>query len=807
MEGGLVVKTAMMVGSGGGGGGGGGQGSGERRKKEVYALAVALASAAAGGSGGGGGGAAAKAARSAAARAAVKHSGTGVLFGLLLAATALRSNARDGLRTLAINLAHDKAFLGFFGTSCAAFASLASSEKARLDAVARKTKRQAKKKQELQAEQARRAAAARQAAAEAEGTSASPTDEASASESTTSKTSTTTAAAPGDMVPSSSSSKTVDAAAAVKKPKKKREGSKLVADLAFLLRIAAPSMTSRVATLAVAQFFLLVMRTLLTVRAVRLSTYFLTKSISQASWKYWVRWLVNFVGWMGAGMVTNSGLKFIEAQLSLAIREELTRAAHQKYLKNTKSFYAITVLKRGKMDCLDQRIVADIDTFSREAAFLYGHSFKPVLEFFMSLGEAARQLGMKRPIALFGVNFCFEMALKNFVPSLGRMMAQEQALEGEFRSHHSRLLANAEEVAFLQGTSREKAILDSSLTNLIDVKCLNTLKRIQKDLVNQFLKFNGMLFGGIFLHVPFIDKPTLAPAERISLFRATEELMLKCGGAFTEVLLLKKNLQTLSGITGRIVELYKELDHMNENTLRSGTMTKRSGDMSSIVFNNVTISAPLPAGASSDEKHVLISDLVLKVPPRCNVLVTGPNGCGKTSLFRVMAGLWKPDSGVISAPNLSKIMWLPQRPYLVIGTLRDQVTYPIAAGSYNKAADEKVRESLRLAGLHKFVDNKDGLELSHQEWNDVLSGGERQRLGFARLYYHKPAFAVLDEATSAINPDQEQQLYQNLIDSNTTVFSIAHRLELRRFHKLELRLKGDGSGDYEVIDLAAGSRH
>jgi len=380
-------------------------------------------------------------------------------------------------------------------------------------------------------------------------------------------------------------------------------------------------------------------------------------------------------------------------------------------------------------------------------------------------------------------------------------MAKEQALEGEFRSHHSRLLAHAEEVAFLQGTSREKSILDSSLSNLIDVKCLHTLQRIKKDLVNQFLKFNGMLVGGIFVHIPFLAQPELEAAERISLFRATEELMLKCGGAFTEILLLKKNLQTLSGITGRIVELYRELDGMNQDSLRLASMTKRSGDQVSIEFNNVTISAPLPAGASSDEKHVLISDLNMEVVKGCNVLVTGPNGCGKTSLFRVMAGLWKPDSGFISAPTMSKIMWLPQRPYLVIGSLRDQVTYPIAVGSYNKNADEKVKDCLRLAGLQKFVDNRDGLEQTHQEWNDILSGGERQRLGFARLYYHRPPFAILDEATSAINPDQEQQLYQHLVDSDITVFSIAHRLELRKFHTLELKLKGDGSGDYEVIKL------
>ena len=84
----------------------------------------------------------------------------------------------------------------------------------------------------------------------------------------------------------------------------------------------------------------------------------------------------------------------------------------------------------------------------------------------------------------------------------------------------------------------------------------------------------------------------------------------------------------------------------------------------------------------------------------------------------------------------------------------------------------------------------------------MLSGGERQRVGFARLYYHRPKFAVLDEATSAINPDEESALYRKVMEGGTTVFSIAHRLELRRFHQAELRIKGDGSGDWVLTQLA-----
>ena len=139
-------------------------------------------------------------------------------------------------------------------------------------------------------------------------------------------------------------------------------------------------------------------------------------------------------------------------------------------------------------------------------------------------------------------------------------------------------------------------------------------------------------------------------------------------------------------------------------------------------------------------------------------------------------------TGSVTRPTgASSIMWLPQRPYLLQGSLRDQVVYPQDPRTA-KVDDARVKECLIMAGLSKFVDGSMnvGLNTRHLEWNDVLSGGERQRIGFARLYYHAPKFAILDEATSAINPDEESKLYERLFDTRTTVVSIAHRLELRK---------------------------
>ena len=120
-----------------------------------------------------------------------------------------------------------------------------------------------------------------------------------------------------------------------------------------------------------------------------------------------------------------------------------------------------------------------------------------------------------------------------------------------------------------------------------------------------------------------------------------------------------------------------------------------------------------------------------------------------------------------------------------------------------ESEDVRIRQCLRKAGLDRFVDQTDGLELEHHEWNSVLSGGERQRLGFARLFYAEPQYAVLDESTSALNPEIEADLYAEITNGSldVTVISIAHRMALSKYHDKRLHIVGDGSGQWTVEDL------
>ena len=778
-------------------------------------------------------------------------------------------------------VSQDRLYLAFLAISCAGFSSLAAREFVALGSRDRRSASTAIKECATMLD-LRDADAKDKDTPSSEDSAVTTSESASAAgASSTSETasSTTTSSEPAKGVRRPSGAKKnggrrSDATALRGRRAKEKVGAEFWDELAYLVKIAAPGPFCYFSQLLAAQFSLLVMRTLLTVRANKVNTFYLTRAISTASWKFWTRWFFNFGGWMGSAVVVNSGLRYTETLIQIELRAALTKRAHQKYMA-ANNFYKTAVLRDGGLDNVDQRIVADIDAFAKEAAFLYGHSFKPILEFTLSLTEAAKELGYSRPLALFGAQIFITAVLRQMSPSLGRMIAKEQALEGGFRHTHARLIAHAEEVALLGGAEREIGILDDGLKNLVVTQRWHALQRIRKSVADNVSKFQGLLVGSIFVHVPFMVRAANSEGERISVFRATEELMLRCGSAFTEVLLLGRNLDELAGYTHRLGQLFRTMDagvkaedaktlEKAKARLARAREARETGvvdvDKSSsartnvIAFEDVSVGAPEPGGGH----RLLVERVSMVVEPGRNLLITGPNGSGKTSLLRVLAGLWAPLSGAVTTPSLpagragappsgKAMMWLPQRPYLLQGSLRDQVVYPnvalaesnaarikrerraargAGAGAFSRSAarssdkavsssaaeeeDERVKRCLRLAGLGKFVDGTVpgvGLNTRHLEWNDVLSGGERQRIGFARLLYHAPPFAILDEATSAINPDEEGTLYQAVIAQGTTVVSIAHRLELRECHELELKLLGDGEGGWELHERArAGER-
>uniref|UniRef100_A0A8C5CYQ7 ATP binding cassette subfamily D member 3 n=1 Tax=Gadus morhua TaxID=8049 RepID=A0A8C5CYQ7_GADMO len=255
--------------------------------------------------------------------------------------------------------------------------------------------------------------------------------------------------------------------------------------------------------------------------------------------------------------------------------------------------------------------------------------------------------------------------------------------------------------------------------------------------------------------------------------------------------------------TSRIAELMKVLKELNAGKYERTMVTQQEKGMSPslvpgsgrvinadhiIKFDHTPLATP--------NGEILIKDLSFEVMSGANVLVCGPNGCGKSSLFRVLGGLWPLFGGELTKPERGKLFYVPQRPYMTLGSLRDQVIYPDTFEEQNRKgiSDQVLKEYLDNVQLGHILEREGSWDMV-QDWMDVLSGGEKQRMAMARLFYHKPQFAILDECTSAVSVDVEDFIYSHCRTVGITLFTVSHRKSLWKHHKFYLHM--DGRGNYE----------
>ncbi|KAI8905894.1 ABC transporter transmembrane region 2-domain-containing protein [Gorgonomyces haynaldii] len=601
--------------------------------------------------------------------------------------------------------------------------------------------------------------------------------------------------------------------------------SRFVKQIKYILKLCIPSWRSKTILILVLHTTFLILRTYITVIGARLDGR-IVKDLVAGDVKSFMRSLGLFMAISLPATYTNSMIKYLQSRLAVSLRTKLTEHVHDLYIQDNTFYKAINLDNR--IDGADQLITTDINRFATALANLYSNLGKPILDIIIFNYQLARSIGLG---GMWGLTLNYVVTaslLRAVTPPFGKLAAQEAKLEGDFRSSHSRVITNAEEIGFYNGENLEKSILQKTYNNL--VRHINKIYRIRivYNMVEDFLiKYSWSAVGLMLASIPVFfpdfagsrskrEDAEIALAENTTAVTGeTDPVVNKRTGSRTQGFITNKRLMlSLADAGGRIMYSYKELSELAGYTYRVYNMLRVFEDLKHnrfletktekpytldkiegvykyndklISFQNVPVVTPFG-------DTVLVEDLNIKIGPGEHLMITGANGAGKTSILRVLAGLWPHFSGTITRPEpkLSSIMYIPQRPYLAIGTLRDQVIYPHTHEDMIKAGktDADLDAILKIVYLDYIPAREGGYE-AIKEWKDVFSGGEKQRVQLARMFYHKPRFCVLDEATSAVSTDVEALLYKSAKEQGITLVTISHRPTLFKYHPYLLRI-GEG---------------
>ncbi|KAB8446251.1 hypothetical protein FH972_025233 [Carpinus fangiana] len=582
-----------------------------------------------------------------------------------------------------------------------------------------------------------------------------------------------------------------------------------------LLSIMIPRWGSKESGLLLSHGVFLMLRTYLSLVVARLDGE-IVRDLVAGNGKAFLWGIVKWLGIGSFSSYTNAMIKFLQRKVSIAFRTRLTRYIHDLYLSDNLTYYKLHNLDGGIEQGADQFITQDLTVFCESAASLYSSVGKPLVDLFVFNYQLYCSLGPLALSSLLTNYFLTATLLRRWSPPFGKLKAVEGRREGEFRGLHSRLIANAEEVAFYGGEHMEKLFLDQGFRELKGwMEGIYSLK-IRYNMLEDFvLKYSWSAFGYLVTSLPVFlpawgglassNSQGSARGERgrMQAFITNKRLMLSLADAGGRMMYSLKDLAELAGSTSRVYTLISTLHRVHAAAYYAlprdgpgpelysladvqGTLHK---GFDGVRLEDVPVVAPALFPMGGDE---LISDLTIQVRPGEHLLITGPNGVGKSAVARVVAGLWPAYRGLVSRPRpvgTDGIMFLPQRPYLTTGTLRDQVIYPHTEIDMRDAgrSDAELMEVLKAAHL-EYVPGREGGWDTRKEWKDVLSGGEKQRMAIARLLWHEPRYAFIDEGTSAVSSDVEGPLYEACKARGITVITISTRASLKRYHDFTLTL-------------------
>jgi putative ATP-binding cassette transporter len=464
------------------------------------------------------------------------------------------------------------------------------------------------------------------------------------------------------------------------------------------------------------------------------------------------------------------GYRYIRRKLALFWREWLTNTFLNGYFKDRTYYELDSNAANTDIDNPDQRITEDIRSFTVTILDL-------ILDILSSVLDLVAFTGI-----LYTISRELTLGLVGYV-SIGTLLAiaigtkliklnfNQLRLEGDFRYGMVHVRDNAESIAFYRGESIERSQVESRLGQAIQNYDLLIIWFALLDIFQYAYSYFARI-------VPYLIVAPLYFARKVDFGTIGQGIF-----AFSMVLgalsLIPNRIQDISAFAASI----ERLGMLNERFQAQQLKVSPSGEYiqnhlsTHFKINHLTLRTP-------NSEQTLFQDLSFEVAPPQSLLVVGASGCGKSSLLRAISGLWRNGSGSVEGPDFQEVLFLPQKPYMLLGTLREQLTYP---NLRENIPDAEILEALKVVNLEDLPERMGSLD-AEKDWASVLSVGEQQRLAFARILLSQPKYVILDEATSALDVTNERRLYALLQSLDVSYISVGHRPSLVDYHQTVLDL-------------------
>lgn len=536
------------------------------------------------------------------------------------------------------------------------------------------------------------------------------------------------------------------------------------------------------------------------------------------------RKLIQYFMSMPVIALVNNVLKLGLNEMKLRFRAKLSEHLYQKYMQGF-TFYKMSNMD-NRIANPDQLLTQDVEKFCNSISDLYSNLSKPVLDVALYVYKLTSSIGAQGPAFMLGYLALSGVLLTHLRRPLAKMTMLEQQHEGEFRFINSRVITNSEEIAFYQGNKKEHSTLMQVFHRLVDhLRDVITFKFSMGMVDNMVAKYLATTVGFLVVSRPFLASSgryfEKNHRERLEEYYLSGRMLIRLAEAIGRLVLAGREMTKLAGYTARVSQLSDVLTDLNRGKYER-TMTATTRELENYGGerkNTFQMVSPLIPGSGkitlrdnlirfegvplvTPNGDTLVKSMNFEVTSGHNVIICGPNGCGKSSLFRILGELWPLFGGRLIKPDKKKLFYIPQRPYMPIGTLRDQIIYPDSQSDMmtKGLTDSDLAELLDKVQLRYLLDREESTGwVTERDWMDVLSGGEKQRIAMARLFYHKPQFAILDECTSAVSVDVEGFMYAYCKEVGISLFTVSHRKSLWKYHEFFLYMDGKGNYTYKRI--------